>query len=205
MATFGVTHTEKSDSNTKVRLLITCVLWVSQINKFLLLSKHKPRGRAVLSFLREPTVPSKEQNQSLLCHHVLSNYYPSASIERNREQNTKIMKSIKSLVDNLSTRLKYYFNLVALVRTERDNEGRLNGIKTDIGLDNFNRELLNLDGDESDWHHGFNSGMLASTRLYRELIEYEDDVFENESGNDEVYPVERKWVDVINEFPFLDT
>ena len=40
--------------------------------------------------------------------------------------------------------------------------------------------------------------MLASTRLYIEIIEYEDDVFENESGNDEVYPVERKWVDAIN-------
>ena len=48
---------------------------------------------------------------------VVVNHSTCEDLKVLREQNTKIMKSIKSLVDDLSTRLKYYFNLVALART----------------------------------------------------------------------------------------
>ena len=59
--------------------------------------------------------------------------------------------------------------------------------------------------EECDWTHGFNSGMLASTRLYGDLLQYIPDVYENESGDDEEFPLEDMWDQAKEEFPMLDT
>ena len=136
---------------------------------------------------------------------VVMNYSTCEDLKLLKEHNGKIMKAIKSAVEDLSSKKNYYFNLVALARTDPDNKTRIDKIKVDIGVNNFNKELANLDGSSSEWYHGFNSGMLAATRLYGDLVDYEDGVFENEEGVDEIYPVEDKWDQAKNDFPFLDT
>jgi len=142
---------------------------------------------------------------SLSALSVVVNHNVSDELERLREENTKIMKSIKITVDDLDKRREYYDNLVALARTEPDNTRRHTKIKEGLGSDNYDKELKRLLGDEGDWYHGFNSGMLAATRLYGSLTDFQADVFENEEGNNELYPVEQKWEDAKQEFPFLDT
>ena len=142
---------------------------------------------------------------SLSALSVVVNHNVSEELERLREENAKIMKSIKITVDDLDKRREYYDNLVALARTEPDNTSRHTKIKEGLGSDNYDKELKRLLGEEGDWYHGFNSGMLAATRLYGSLTDFQADVFENEEGNNELYPVEQKWEDAKQEFPFLDT
>ena len=76
-------------------------------------------------------------------------------------------------------------------------------------------ELRELQGQDGDWQHGFNSGLLAASRMYMDLsIAYEDDmaddpdVLESEyDGN--VPPVSERLAEwrqnALDEFPMLDS
>lgn len=107
-----------------------------------------------------------------------------------RDKNTKVLKAI----EDLNTKREHYFNLVAIFRTDSDNEVRLNQIKTNIGVNAFNLEVGILESAVFPMRGvGFNSGILAGLRLYRRLLDYEGDVFENEDFDDVKFPVEDKW------------
>ena len=137
---------------------------------------------------------------------IVVNYITLEELQLLRSKNAKLEKAYKSLRSDLKQREEYYFNLVSLARTRDDDPPiRLTRIKRGLGVENYDKELSKLEGEEGDWNHGFNSGMLAATRLYGGLGEYEDDTFENESGDEEVYPVEKKWEDAKEDFPFLDS
>ena len=76
-------------------------------------------------------------------------------------------------------------------------------------------ELQKLQGEHVDWHHGFNSGLLAASRMYMGIaIAYEEDLMEDRDeleieydGN--VPPVSERLAaereDAVDEFPNLDT
>ena len=137
---------------------------------------------------------------------IVVNHITMDELKMLRSKNAKLEKTYKSLQADLKTRTEYYENCVALARTqEGDPQIRLDRIKNGLGVENYIKELEKLEGDEGDWTHGFNSGMLASTRLYQGLTEYEDSTIENEEGDEEIYPVEEMWEDAKEEFPFLDT
>ena len=59
-----------------------------------------------------------------------------------------------------------YFSLVWLARkTEEDEERPEIKIKIDEVRTKYSKECANLADEEAgDWHHGFNSGMLAAVR-----------------------------------------
>ena len=124
-----------------------------------------------------------------------------------REQDTK--KLHKNTNEDITKRRKLYLNLVALARSNPDDDSyqdRVDFIKSEIGDDVYEKELEKLMSEECDWTHGFNSGMLSSTRLYGDLLQYIPDVYENEeTGDDEEYPIENTWRDALEEFPMLDT
>lgn len=121
-----------------------------------------------------------------------------------RSKNKKLEKAYKSLQEDLKTRMNYYEACVALARTLPDDpQCRIDRIKNKLG-DNYEKELGRLQEVDSEWCHGFNSGMLASTRLYLGLSEYEDGTIEGDDG-EENYPVEEMWEEAKEDFPFLDT
>ena len=117
----------------------------------------------------------------------------------------------------LSELEKKYFNLVWYARSDRNNllDSELyEALSSIVKIETlYKDEVCNLSGDESDWHHGFNSGMLAGVRLVlgmmnKELIEIDDfDDFDGESIEiDGVkYTEYDGYEDSIEEFPFLDT
>ena len=139
---------------------------------------------------------------------VVMNHSVCEELKQLREENKLLKKCINSTNEDITKRRKLYLNLVAMARSNPDDESyenRVNYIKEQIGNDVYEKELEKLMSEECDWTHGFNSGMLASTRLYGDLLQYIPDVYENESGDDEEFPVEDMWEQSKEEFPMLDT
>ena len=139
---------------------------------------------------------------------VVMNHSVCEELKQLREENKILKNCIKNTNEDITKRSKFYLNLVALARSNPDDESyenRVERIKSEIGEEVYNNELEKLMGDESEWSHGFNSGMLASTRLYGDLLQYIPDVYENESGDDEEFPLEDMWDQAKEEFPMLDT
>ena len=139
---------------------------------------------------------------------VVMNHSICEELKHLREENKILKNCIKNTNEDITKRSKFYLNLVALARSNPDDESyenRVERIKSEIGEEVYNNELEKLMGDESEWSHGFNSGMLASTRLYGDLLQYIPDVYENESGDDEEFPLEDMWDQAKEEFPMLDT
>ena len=103
------------------------------------------------------------------------------------QNGTKKMKT-----DNLVKRLhqfeEQYFDLVWYARgdkTDPDHPGRkaIERIRKE-----YQDQVAALCGDSSDWHHGFNSGCLATVRLMLGLLGTKEEAEQAE-----------------DEFPFLDT
>lgn len=77
----------------------------------------------------------------------------------------------------------------------------------------YQKETSDLSGDDSNWHHGFNSGMLAACRLFsgmleKQYIEEQEEVIEDiHYINEEGVPfyLYDSYEDSVEEFPFLDT
>jgi len=139
---------------------------------------------------------------------VVMNHSVCEELKQLREENKILKKCIKNTNEDITKRRKLYLNLVAMARSNPDDESyenRVDYIKSEIGDDVYEKELEKLMGDESEWSHGFNSGMLASTRLYGDLLQYIPDVYENESGDDEEFSLEDMWDQAKEEFPMLDT
>ena len=78
----------------------------------------------------------------------------------------------------------------------------------------YKDDVNSLLNDETNWKHGFDSGVLASIRLVlgmmnKELIELEDDDFDVDGESIDINGVKYieydGYEDSIDEFPFLDT
>ena len=77
-------------------------------------------------------------------------------------------------------------------------------------------ELEKLQSQSGDWQHGFNSGLLAASRMYMDLsIAYEEDMAEDLDELEDMYegtsvpPVSERLAasrkDAVDEFPMLDS
>ena len=62
-----------------------------------------------------------------------------------------------------------YFDLVSFARKSDEDIERIPSLKEwmdDMRI-KYPKETEELEGEESDWHHGFNSGVLAAVRYVR--------------------------------------
>lgn len=93
------------------------------------------------------------------------------------------------VMDRLVEMEKKYFDLVWLAR-KRPEGALIPGVQESIDRVEkaWPEECAELSGDNSDWHHGFNSGCLAAFRFAMGLMGSADDVQMAE-----------------DDFPFLDT
>tara|TARA_R110002073_G_scaffold427_1_gene3655 strand:+ start:20 stop:508 length:489 start_codon:yes stop_codon:yes gene_type:complete len=107
-----------------------------------------------------------------------------------RRENKILKTCIKSTTNDISNREKLYEKLVYLARNNPNNtlQERIDFVKSEIGEDFFEddvyeKEIEKLRSGNRDYTHGFNSGMLASTRLYENLLKYTPEVYENVLSN----------------------
>jgi len=71
----------------------------------------------------------------------------------------------KEVLDNLIDLEKKYYNLVWFARTSEENM-KIPAVRENVEkiMDLYPKEIQDLQGEFSDWHHGFNSGALAAYR-----------------------------------------
>ena len=93
----------------------------------------------------------------------------------------------QEILERLVEKEAKYFHLVWLAR-KRPEDIPVAGEAMDKVEKAYPKECEDLSGDDSDWHHGFNSGCLAAFRFAMSLMGDADDVRMAEEF-----------------FPFLDT
>jgi len=139
---------------------------------------------------------------------VVMNHSICEELKQLREENKLLKNCIKNTNEDITKRTIFYDRLVYLARSHPDDDTRqerIDFVKREIGEDVYEKELEKLMGDYGDYNHGFNSGMLAATRLYGNLLKYTPDVYKNESGGEEELPVEDVWRSASEYFPDITT
>jgi hypothetical protein len=71
----------------------------------------------------------------------------------------------KELIENVVEKLKKYDDLIWYARTSPENYN-IKGVKENMDrIENlYPNEVTELSSENSDWQHGFNSGMVAALR-----------------------------------------
>jgi hypothetical protein len=74
----------------------------------------------------------------------------------------------KQLIENVVEKLKKYEDLIWYVRTTSENYD-IKGVKENVDriekqYPDEVKELSGLNTEHANWHHGFNSGMIAALR-----------------------------------------
>ena len=70
----------------------------------------------------------------------------------------------------------------------------------------YPKESDDLEGEDGNWHHGFNSGVLATSRMFRHIAVWKEEHMYGMMPNMSVTQAlaqEREWA--IEAFPLLDT
>jgi hypothetical protein len=104
----------------------------------------------------------------------------------------------------------WYFDLVWYSRGDSRQSKVLAHYEGDK-MEQMRREMEILGEEGGDWHHGFNSGMLAASRLYGAFACAVDDThgqfYEGEAGSDNEWvetPAEQRQ-QALSDFPSLDS
>ena len=129
-----------------------------------------------------------------------------------RSENAKLTEALAAIIDDSRKKSKYYFNLVWLAREQQGNTSRQKGSLSKISLEDqieFTRDVEKLTEHARDWHHGFNSGVLAASRLYQGLAHATHDIVEDdeyeEPGTTCIHTAQNQRKEALEEFPMLDT
>jgi hypothetical protein len=126
------------------------------------------------------------------------------------------INQIKKTNEKLDELEYKYFNLVWYARREPEEAAKY--FPKEL-YEKFKKELEELaDPESGDWHHGFNSGMLACSRLISHYLLNDDNINniikinnENDGDDDDYIPSTRKSVLEMeiefaeDHFPDLDT
>ena len=123
-----------------------------------------------------------------------------------RSENAKLEEALRNVRTCANRKAEYYVNLVWLARgqegDDRLNNDRLRQSISELGCqDEFSRDVANLEGSEGDWHHGFNSGVLAASRLCGDMASATHDF----NWEQFTYTAQQQREKALNEFPMLDT
>ena len=138
---------------------------------------------------------------------VVMNHSICEELKHLREENKVLKNCIKNATYDINNKTDFYNSLVYLARRNPNNtfQERCELVKSKMGEDVYKKELEKLKGGYRNYTHGFNSGILATTRLYRELLKYTPTVYENENGSEEELSVEDAWRSALIYFPDIET
>jgi hypothetical protein len=138
---------------------------------------------------------------------VVMNHSICEELKHLREENKVLKNCIKNANYDINNRTYFYNSLVYLARRNPNNTFQERGeyVKSEIGEEVYKKELEKLKGEYGNYTHGFNSGILATTRLYGELLKHTPTVYENENGSEEELSVEDAWRSALSYFPDIET
>ena len=128
-----------------------------------------------------------------------------------RSENAKLKEALCDVSARANTKSEYYFQLVWLAREQEGDDDRLSNVSlqktiSDMGCQSeFAVDVDKLRGECGDWYHGFNSGVLAASRLFNELASATHDIIIDYGEGEEPYTVEQQRENALEEFPMLDT
>ena len=107
-----------------------------------------------------------------------------------------------------------YRNLVWIARNNSkevlDNTSHPSHWRVVEVMDTYRNEVVKLSGPDGNFWHGFNSGVLAASRMYMGLsASSEEDLEEEEDGLEDGPPLSARLAaqrqQAVEDFPFLDT
>jgi len=103
---------------------------------------------------------------------VVANHLEGTEIDTLRKRNLMLEKNLRALQNQTHAHEEWYCDLVWAARSDGEDERVLiRGKYEGAELDRMERELAQVSSQVSPevvhWHHGFNSGMLAASRLYK--------------------------------------
>lgn len=138
---------------------------------------------------------------------VVVDHELSTELKVLREKNARLEGALSCLQKVASDNRKYYFKLVWIARgwaeDDRVNDPQIRADIRDMDREEqFAKDVENLSGDEGDWNHGFNSGMLAASRMFEGLANATEDI---PCIYGSTFTAEQQRTLSINEFPMLDT
>lgn len=131
----------------------------------------------------------------------------STEMDTLREENARLTSAVECLKRTAAADHEYYFNLVWVARgweeDDRANNPSMLAIMRNMGREEqFARDVGRLSGDDGDWVHGFNSGMLAASRMYEGLANATKD---RPCVHGSVFTMDQQRTLAQSEFPMLDT
>ena len=92
--------------------------------------------------------------------------------------------SVKAVKDQAALDIEKYFSLFWFARTSSPDPAI--ATQREEAMSKYPEESNKLYAETSDWQHGFNSGMLAASRMYGGLaVSSEDDVWGGYHGEGE--------------------
>ena len=138
---------------------------------------------------------------------VVVSHKVSNELQALRDENSRLKSALESVQNAVADDSQYYFNLVWIARglegDDRENNSQVLAEIRSMGReDRFVLDLENMSGDGGDWFHGFNSGMLAASRMYHGLANSTEDI---PCIYGSVFTMKQQRDRAINEFPMLDT
>ena len=141
---------------------------------------------------------------------VVANHFEGSEIKALRKENLRLENNLRALKKQTNVHMDWYCNLVWRARSRLAD-------RDDMVLKNYEgaeRERMKnalaklSSAEEGDWQHGFNSGMLAASRLYSDFAHagthrYDDEDEEGEGEGFSDPDCDRECA--LQEFPCLDS
>ena len=136
-----------------------------------------------------------------------------------RSELEEVKKALEAVKSKAAEGSEKYFDLVWIARRNIDAvlsvPDHLSRPAVERIMAKHPLELEKLQSESGDWQHGFNSGLLAASRMYMGLsIAYEEDMGEDLDELEDFYegnvpPVSERLAasrkDAVDEFPMLDS
>jgi hypothetical protein len=139
---------------------------------------------------------------------VVANHLEGSEIKALREENLRLEKNLSALQNQTGVHMEWYYNLVRAARGYESHQQKINKYEG-AERERMKKELEKLSSESGDWQHGFNSGMLAASRLYSAFAhagtERFDSGFDDEDEEGEGIDPDRDRMFALQEFPVLDT
>ena len=131
-----------------------------------------------------------------------------------RAELAEAKKALDAVKTKAAMDAEKYFNLVWIARTNReevlDNTSHPSHWRAVEVMDTYRNEVAKLSGPDGNFWHGFNSGILAASRMYFDLsAACEEDLEEKEEDLEDGPPLSARLAaqrqQAVEDFPFLDT
>ena len=134
---------------------------------------------------------------------VVANHLEGSEIKALRKENLRLENNLKALKKQTKVHMEWYFHLVWAARGQNRDQVVLDKYEG-AERESLKLELGKLSSESGNWQHGFNSGMLAASRLYSDFA-HAGSVVEDEEGEEVEGDPDADRSFALQSFPMLDS